>query len=1639
MADKDDDNHHHHHHSHHSHNHHHGGDSAGTSTPDAPKSSGHGTEPPTTPTAAAAASAATTATSTTTTSSSKTKTKTTPKTPSTTTATSSSSSSSAVAVTVAVVKTPLNVPYNVKVVIKSAQGLAIRDMFTRKADPYVIAAMFEQIEKTKKIKRTLDPEWNQEFIFEPYDLTSDSMLFEVWDWERFIKDEPMGKCHWDLLPLTTVPVGQPVPVKLALSKINPKDKDVSGELHCEFSLVPVALPSGWKSADSSDPEFPVVFTDSTGECHISPPSIAFKNPLSPTTICWYTPCCYHQGKREMPLVETDYGPKFSATGGFTVPHVPQKIFLVSITGLEMSREGRLVIETKSMKFLGLVAPNTTVVKCIQDFFISLGIPRYPFVLRVPQKHRSVLPSTPAKLDIFQVACQFVGEDPSATTTREHFQTMVKKSISRQVPKHYPASDIQCITHLAAHSSEPFPKIVSDYLRKKFQPGTTIADLVQTSQSIPTQFKFEHVVIPSSWSSCPNLAYGLLKALTLTRGPYKLEIEKSTTDQLCQDAVVELVQGPMTCLTLSNVTLGQNFAASLCQCLVSRTLPLLTSVDLSVNNLGSDGVISVLKGLSGHTCLQHLDLHATQCNSSILPALDCLQTRVLKFLDISSNPFKNDDGANIVALIGRSLFLKELHISNSLMKTGCILNAIADSKIKLKRLSLQGTTLTEGHHSSKTGEGILDTLRQKLATERSLSSLKMLSIDSNHIVVFVPALELVPPKAQICLIVHAVSDFIPFGVLPPSVNELHVIGNGTPQLMTEFARAAVIPKVVIQGCTEATAAPGQIASLLSKGITHLDISNSKLNLASIAEAVRVSKTLTYLDVSNNTCPATQTEVFVQNLIGNRSLTELKLDRNDLTPMALNSLQLIVKCNKKLTHFVFPEFSAEKALSDLKNQIAAANRDLTELAATLQFLNRTRNISKKPSVKAKIRSTKQAMGRAQRMSKKLLTVAPTISSLLQRNISLAQGKLQRKLETIDIGKAVTRSKKRQNSVKSKQLKQRKKLMKKIRPLFPAIQRVLPEGKSILQNPKAEVDVQLYWIANYASRNKAVSSLLGKKLILKLWRYICFWKHLDKKLAKLCERRDYYCHDDRGRAIDYGDGFLHGRGRGTHLDPPPPPKKDDDDSADGKSSDSEDDQSEFDSDDCADVDDHFASDDDGQGSDSNTKDSDPDGDDANDNDNDTADIVDMYGSAGPQDLPDGSDPNGDAGSTCTLSSDPVCRTDNFNLAGDEELATEDNKAQDWVEHWRQQLLRAATQWPIPVPEFREEFMFLRSTLPRTENEVTIATQLSLDRLHNLEEMALSWTGIISAAIYLPLCVSSDPEALEYELDRIKSLHQGVERLNVDSSPCRLDIALVFQLPETDTVCEVTTNPETSSQPYPINVLRNVAMRQVHTNYVFVLDVDFVPSTGMHGHLCSVLYGSTRDSKTALVLPAFELSLNKTLPNNKLEAVKMMSLGSLSPFHTRHFPMGHMPSNYDTWKIAQYPYLATYEEGYEPYVVVPNNSTPLFDPRFCGYGLNKIQWLLHLAVLGWKFQVDPFHFVVSRPHPRSCAWTATYGAKKTVHYFLIKALYDKFKRELLEQNTSPCFTLRLTEFVPLPSKHRVKPTPQNTEAACVAATPLE
>eukprot|EP00943_MAST-04B_sp_MAST-4B-sp1_P005215 g5215.t1 len=131
-----------------------------------------------------------------------------------------------------------------------------------------------------------------------------------------------------------------------------------------------------------------------------------------------------------------------------------------------------------------------------------------------------------------------------------------------------------------------------------------------------------------------------------------------------------------------------------------------------------------------------------------------------------------------------------------------------------------------------------------------------------------------------------------------------------------------------------------------------------------------------------------------------------------------------------------------------------------------------------------------------------------------------------------------------------------------------------------------------------------------------------------------------------------------------------------------------------------------------------------------------------------------------------------------------------------------------------------------------VTLATQLSVDRLPLLCKSSEAWNAPVSASVYVRSGL--DVAKLAKWRRKCKSIKKFVS----------------FHL--------VTQPNIARSIPYPVNILRNVAMDGVQTTYVFNVDVDFVPNIDAVEHIMTLTDAMPqaigKDQNYMLVIPAFE-----------------------------------------------------------------------------------------------------------------------------------------------------------------------------------------
>ncbi|CAI2737043.1 unnamed protein product [Dicrocoelium dendriticum] len=111
---------------------------------------------------------------------------------------------------------------------------------------------------------------------------------------------------------------------------------------------------------------------------------------------------------------------------------------------------------------------------------------------------------------------------------------------------------------------------------------------------------------------------------------------------------------------------------------------------------------------------------------------------------------------------------------------------------------------------------------------------------------------------------------------------------------------------------------------------------------------------------------------------------------------------------------------------------------------------------------------------------------------------------------------------------------------------------------------------------------------------------------------------------------------------------------------------------------------------------------------------------------------------------------------------------------------------------------------------------------------------------------------------------------------------------------------------------------MEYAETDYVFLVDVDFVPSMNLSESLevtalkrfdPLTTYGdrseSSRGERRCFIVPAFEIKEGRDpLPNTKGDLLSLWGQGYVQPFRHEIWTAGHTATDYAKWKEISEPY---------------------------------------------------------------------------------------------------------------------------------------
>ncbi|RLU26729.1 hypothetical protein DMN91_000526 [Ooceraea biroi] len=285
---------------------------------------------------------------------------------------------------------------------------------------------------------------------------------------------------------------------------------------------------------------------------------------------------------------------------------------------------------------------------------------------------------------------------------------------------------------------------------------------------------------------------------------------------------------------------------------------------------------------------------------------------------------------------------------------------------------------------------------------------------------------------------------------------------------------------------------------------------------------------------------------------------------------------------------------------------------------------------------------------------------------------------------------------------------------------------------------------------------------------------------------------------------------------------------------------------------------------------------------------------------------------------------------------------------------------------------------------HRVCLATQSSVEKLHSLVQVALHWTGPMSVALYA--AGDDEFEVLQRYLVYLTRCYESIRQRVVFSlavprtRPPRKQ-PRVFELPDAVDCAkpEATLNELATRIPseqtnwrirnvYPQNHMRNLARKNCQTEYVFLTDVDIVPSFNLTVALDEFL-AADKCEKCAYVIPTYELDTRVRFPQNKTELIRLARKGLARPFHQKVFIHNQFATNFTRWlqdatpnhkhhenvrtsKVYVSHDVTNFEFLYEPFYVA-KDIAPSHDERFMGYGYTRNTQVYEMYVTGYQFKV--------------------------------------------------------------------------------------
>lgn len=302
-------------------------------------------------------------------------------------------------------------------------------------------------------------------------------------------------------------------------------------------------------------------------------------------------------------------------------------------------------------------------------------------------------------------------------------------------------------------------------------------------------------------------------------------------------------------------------------------------------------------------------------------------------------------------------------------------------------------------------------------------------------------------------------------------------------------------------------------------------------------------------------------------------------------------------------------------------------------------------------------------------------------------------------------------------------------------------------------------------------------------------------------------------------------------------------------------------------------------------------------------------------------------------------------------------------------------------------ESFPSFRMELAKLTRDITLVTHGTEERFSNFRRVVERWDGPIAVSFYL----REKPYSREYDniiaqlktlgrkVEFVASNHDEGEKTNTEEQDHhRHSTSSSFSTSKGSiSVCFYATNQEYYQGFYPVNTMRNAAIKLVRTEFIFVIDMDLAPDLDLRSFLLSNFEFMKKHAKDyVFVVPLFQHAVpNVPAPSNFSHLQQQISDQIIKTGYKRVTHVGHAPTNYERWLENKKGdqgewYQVEFVNRYEPYIIAHRLYTPLYDERFSFYSHDKTSHAQTLDRMGFKFVVVPNHFLVHLKH-RKGKWS--------------------------------------------------------------------